>query len=60
VERGVTLIDTAEMYPVNPLSQNTQLSQLEQALDAVDLVLADEVLAAIQAVYRQHPVPFYR
>ncbi len=36
----------------------TAQSQLEQALDAVDLVLTDDVMGDIQTVYRQYPIPF--
>jgi aryl-alcohol dehydrogenase-like predicted oxidoreductase len=36
----------------------TTQDQLVEALGAVDVVLSDEVLADIQAVYREHPMPF--
>ncbi|MCG6904009.1 MAG: aldo/keto reductase [Rhodobacter sp.] len=36
----------------------TRDSQLETALGAADLVLSDEVLAAINAAHRAHPLPF--
>ncbi len=36
----------------------TTQDQLVEALGAVDVVLSDEVLADIQAVYRAHPMPY--
>jgi aryl-alcohol dehydrogenase-like predicted oxidoreductase len=34
------------------------MAQLKTNIDAVDLVLSDEVLADIEKVYRDYPVPF--
>ena len=36
----------------------TTLAQLDVALGAADLALPDEVLAAIGAAYRAHPLPY--
>jgi aryl-alcohol dehydrogenase-like predicted oxidoreductase len=36
----------------------TNMAQLKTNIDAVDLVLSDEVLADIEKVYRDYPVPF--
>ena len=35
----------------------TTVPQLNEALGSVDVVLSDEVLSDIQAVYRTHPMP---
>ncbi len=36
----------------------TRIGQLEVALGSVELVLSNEVMADIQAVYRAHPMPY--
>ncbi|MBN9886828.1 aldo/keto reductase [Salipiger abyssi] len=36
----------------------TTMEQLERALGAADVALSDELLAALEAVHRQHPMPY--
>ena len=36
----------------------TNMAQLETALGAADMTLSDDVLAAIAAAHRAHPMPF--
>jgi aryl-alcohol dehydrogenase-like predicted oxidoreductase len=36
----------------------TTEAQLQHILEGKDLVLSDEVMAAIDAIHKQHPLPF--
>ncbi len=45
-------------FPTVPIIGATTLAQLDVALGAADLALPDEVLAAIGAAYRAHPLPY--
>ncbi|MBU2982933.1 aldo/keto reductase [Lentibacter algarum] len=36
----------------------TTVAQLEHALEAADIVLSDEVLSELNAVHKQHPMPY--
>ncbi|MCB2136609.1 MAG: aldo/keto reductase [Rhodobacteraceae bacterium] len=45
-------------FPIIPILGATTLSQLELALGAADLRLPDDVLAAIGAAHKAHPMPY--
>ena len=45
-------------FPVVPILGATRLSHLENALNAADLTLPDDVLAAIAKAHHAHPMPY--
>jgi aryl-alcohol dehydrogenase-like predicted oxidoreductase len=45
-------------FPILPILGATRVSHLEVALGAVDLTLSKEVLAAIAAAHKAHPMPY--
>ena len=45
-------------YPCIPIIGATTLPQLASNIAAADLRLSDEVLAGIEAIWRDHPAPF--
>lgn len=49
---------SARPFPCVPIIGATDLGQLKRALGAADLVLSDDVLAAIDAAHRAHPMPY--
>lgn len=49
---------THRPFGCSPIFGATTMDQLKLALDADGLVLSDDVLADIAAVYRAHPQPF--
>ncbi|MCV2868804.1 aldo/keto reductase [Defluviimonas sp. WL0002] len=64
---GEAGIDPAQMaiawtltrpFPVVPIFGATTLPQLDVALGAADLTLGEDVLAAIGAAHREHPLPY--
>lgn len=48
----------ARPFPVIPIIGATNMAQLKTNIAAAELVLSDEVLAAIDALHRAHPAPF--
>jgi len=45
-------------FPMIPIIGATTSEQLAEQLPALDMTLAPDVLAAIEAVHKQHPMPF--
>lgn len=45
-------------FPCIPIIGATRIEQLQANISAADLVLSDEVLAEIDALHRQHPMPY--
>lgn len=45
-------------FPCIPIIGATRIAQLQANISAVDLVLSDEVLGQIDALHRQHPMPY--
>lgn len=45
-------------FVVSSIFGATTLAQLDHALGAVDVVLTDELLAALDAVHKAHPMPY--
>lgn len=45
-------------FPVVPIVGATTVAQLENVLGAAELALSDEVLDAIAAAYKAHPLPY--
>jgi len=45
-------------FPVVPIIGATSAAQLERVLGAADLVLAPELLTAIDRIHRAHPMPY--
>ncbi|MEI4470007.1 aldo/keto reductase [Frigidibacter sp. MR17.24] len=48
----------ARPFPVVPIIGATSMEQLRTAVGAADLTLAPEVMAALDRIHRQHPLPY--